>query len=89
MSSSKESILDKTFIDELVKKITNDIPANLGLLKKDFELQLRHTIANCLNKFNLVSREEFDVQAAVLQRTREKLEQLQKKVEELERSHRR
>jgi hypothetical protein len=36
-------------------------------------------------KLDLVSREEFDVQAAVLARTREKLEALEKRLEELER----
>ena len=77
-------MINKIQIDELVKKILKDVPQNMGIIKNDFEQQVRHTIAQGLTKFNLVSREEFDVQVAVLQRTREKLEQLQKQVEALQ-----
>jgi len=45
--------------------------------------QLRGLLQSTLTKMNLVTREEFDVQSAVLQRTREKLEELEKQVEQL------
>ena len=77
-------MLNKNLIDDLVKKILGNLPQNLGILKQDAEQHVRDTIANSLTKFNLVSREEFDIQAAVLQRTREKLEQLQKEVQMLQ-----
>ena len=40
-----------------------------------------------LSKLDVVPRAEFDVQAKVLARTREKLEALEKKVAELEARH--
>ncbi|MBT8120140.1 MAG: accessory factor UbiK family protein, partial [Gammaproteobacteria bacterium] len=44
---------------------------------------IKSLLQSTLTKMNLVTREEFDVQSAVLQRTREKLEQLEKQVEKL------
>ena len=48
--------------------------------------QFKVHIEATLRKMNLVSRDEFDAQAAVLQKTRERLEELEKQVKELESS---
>jgi BMFP domain-containing protein YqiC len=55
----------------------------MGELQKDVEENLRFGLESGLRKMNLVSREEFDVQTAVLLRTREKVEKLEKLVEQL------
>jgi BMFP domain-containing protein YqiC len=47
------------------------------------ERNLRSGLESGLRKMNLVSREEFDVQTAVLLRTREKVEKLEQLVEQL------
>jgi hypothetical protein len=52
-------------------------------MQDDFENNIRSLLQSSLSKMNLVTREEFDVQSAVLRRTREKLEQLEKEVEQL------
>ena len=49
----------------------------------DIEGNFRSLLQSTLTMMNLVTREEFDVQSAVLQRTREKLEQLEKQIEKL------
>ena len=50
----------------------------------DLEKHFHEFIKSALNKLNLVTREEFDVQSRVLAKTRAKLEELEKKIESLE-----
>lgn len=69
-------------IDELTRSISRLLPADAQLLKDDFEANIHSLLQNSLSKMNLVTREEFDIQAALLQRTREKLDQLEKLIKE-------
>lgn len=71
-------------IDELAKKLAGFIPDSMQDLQSDFEKNMRSGLESGLRKMNLVTREEFDIQRAVLQRTREKLEALEKVVAEME-----
>ena len=68
----------KKFIDNLVNKIQS-ITKNSPL--KEVKNNLRSVIQSKLDEFDLVSREEFEVQKEVLRKTREKLENLEKKIE--------
>ena len=68
----------KKFIDNLVNKI-QFITKNSPL--KEAKNNLRSVIQSKLDEFNLVSREEFEVQKEVLRKTREKLEDLEKKIQ--------
>lgn len=73
--------------DNLAKKLSSlipELPNSFQHLQKDLEQNMRTGLESGLRKMNLVSREEFDVQSAVLLRTREKLEKLEKIVNELE-----
>jgi len=70
-------------LEQLSKRISDLIPGNVKHMQEDIESNIRSLLQSSLSKMNLVSREEFDVQSAVLQRTREKLEQLEKEVEVL------
>ena len=70
-------------IEQLSKRISDLIPGNVKHIQEDIESNIRSLLQSSLSKMNLVSREEFDVQSAVLQRTGEKLEQLEKEVEAL------
>ena len=54
------------------------------LIKPDIEKNVRATLNTAFTKMELVTREEFDIQASLLSRTREKLEALQKKLSEME-----
>ncbi|GAA0413957.1 accessory factor UbiK family protein [Cocleimonas flava] len=73
-------------IDELAKKLSGLMPGSLQNLQSDIEENVKSTLESGLRKMNLVTREEFDIQRAVLLRTREKLEALEKVVAELESS---
>lgn len=75
-------MLNKDTIDELGRKITELMPAGARQLQDDVETNIKALLQSTLSKMNLVTREEFDVQAALLQRTREKLEQLEKQLEQ-------
>lgn len=71
----------------------NDLVGKLGEVLKqsparDIEQNLRAGVTSMLAKLDMVSREEFDVQAEVLARTREKLTQLEARLAELEKRQR-
>ena len=70
-------------LEELSRRISSLIPGDVKHMQDDIESNIHSLLQTSLNKMNLVTREEFDVQSAVLQRTREKLEQLEKLVEQL------
>ena len=53
-------------------------------MREDLEKNFRAVLRSSLSKLDLVTREEFEVQEAVLARTREKLEALEAKLEKLE-----
>ena len=69
------------FLDEISAKL-NDVMASSPA--KDFEKNARALLAQGLAKLDLVTREEFDIQTAVVDRTREKLTALEARVAALE-----
>jgi len=71
-------------LDDLAQRLSDSLPKGLQALQEDIDRNLRASLAGGLAKLDLVTREEFDVQAAVLARTREKLERLEALVAELE-----
>ncbi|NIV75678.1 MAG: accessory factor UbiK family protein [Gammaproteobacteria bacterium] len=71
-------------LEELTRRIYDTLPAGVEQLQGDVKKNIRVTLEAALARMDLVSREEFDVQTAVLVRSREKLEALEKKVAELE-----
>ena len=71
-------------LEQLTKRISALIPGDIKHMQEDVENNVRSLLQSTLSKMNLVTREEFDVQSAVLQRTREKLEQLEELVAQLE-----
>lgn len=79
-------MLDAKQLESLVEKISDVLPPGLGELPENAQQNLKMTLASVLQKMDLVSREEFDVQTAVLAKTRAKLEALEKKVSQLEQS---
>ena len=71
-------------LEEMIKKFSEAVPEQLKNAQQDMESNVRGILENGLQKMNLVTREEFEIQTAVLQRTREKLDTLEKRVAELE-----
>ncbi len=71
-------------LDDMMKKFSDLLPEPVRNLQEDFEKNMRGVLETGLQKMNLVTREEFDIQTAVLQRTREKLEALEARLKEWE-----
>lgn len=79
-------MIDSSQINKLVQRLLDALPPGLSTLPEDIKKNLRQTLHNTLSKMELVTREEFDIQTKVLARTREKLERLEKTLQELEQS---
>ncbi|SHG03550.1 accessory factor UbiK family protein [Vibrio gazogenes] len=77
-------MFDPKKLEQVAKQIHDAMPQPVKDLGADVEQKVRQVIQGQLNKLDVVSREEFDVQTQVLLRTREKLTQLEAKVTELE-----
>ncbi|MGZ8242851.1 MAG: ubiquinone biosynthesis accessory factor UbiK [Methylomagnum sp.] len=78
------AMLDTTTLNDLAKRLAEAIPADVRLFKSDMEKNFHAILQASFSKMNLVSREEFDVQRAVLARTREQLAALEARIAELE-----
>jgi len=78
------NMLDNQTINRLSEKINQLLPPGIQQVKSDFDASLKSLLQQQLSKLEFVSREEFDIQARVLQRTRAKLEQLEEKLSHLE-----
>jgi len=75
---------DPNPLDSLTQEVFRRLPQGFSALGEDLRKQFRTALAGALSKLDLVTREEFDVQTAVLQRTREKLSELEAVVDSLE-----
>ncbi len=71
-------------IDDLAKRLAAALPEGVSVLRQDLENNFRAVLQSGLTKLDLVTRREFDVQAGVLKRTREKLETLEGRLAELQ-----
>ena len=77
-------MIDLTQIDELARRLSGLVPPGVRESREELQQNFKAVLQSGLSKLDLVTREEFDVQRAVLMRTREKLEELQRAVAELE-----
>jgi BMFP domain-containing protein YqiC len=75
---------DPRLIDDLARRLAGALPESMLALRRDLEQNFKGVLQAGLTRFDLVTREEFDVQVAVLKRTRAKLEQLEARLRELE-----
>jgi BMFP domain-containing protein YqiC len=80
------SFLSSTALDELARRLAESVPESLRSFGRDLEGNFKAVLQAQLSKLDLVSRQEFDVQAALLARTQEKLAALDQRLQELERN---
>lgn len=73
--------METRFLDDLNKKVSELIAASPA---RDIEKNLRALLSSAFSRLDLVTREEFDIQQEVLGRTREKLQQMEARVADLE-----
>lgn len=76
--------MERETIDSLASRLAAAVPQGLRSVQGDLEENFRAMLRTALARMDLVTREEFEVQAAVLARSRSLLEELEKRVAELE-----
>jgi BMFP domain-containing protein YqiC len=75
---------DPGSLDELARRLADAVPPGLTALRNDLEQNFKAVLQSGLAKLDLVTRQEFDVQAGVLKRSRERLEELERRMAALE-----
>ncbi|MFZ2507676.1 MAG: accessory factor UbiK family protein [Steroidobacteraceae bacterium] len=75
---------DPNSLDELARRLADAVPPGLTALKNDLEQNFKAVLQSGLARLDLVTRQEFDIQAGVLRRSRERLEQLEARIAALE-----
>ena len=78
------AMIDFDKLDDLARRLSNLVPPSLRDSRDELTENFKAVLQSGLAKLDLVTREEFEVQRAVLLRTREKLDELQRTVADLE-----
>ncbi|MDJ0747883.1 MAG: accessory factor UbiK family protein [Woeseiaceae bacterium] len=71
-------------IEDIARKLTDVLPEGLRSVREDLENNFRGVLRSSLAKLDLVTREEFEVQEAVLAKTRARLEALEARLKDIE-----
>ena len=77
-------MFDPRFIEDLGRRLSESVPESVRVLQEDLEKTFRAILTSTFERLNLVTREELDVQQAVLARTRERLSAMEARVADLE-----
>ena len=76
--------MNRNSLDELARRLAESVPEGVRAAGADLEKNFRGLLQSGFSRMDLVTREEFEIQAGVLARTREKLEALEARLAELE-----
>ena len=76
--------MEQIRIDEIARRLLESVPPAFRSMQQDLETNFRAVLRSSLGKLDLVTRDEFDTQSKVLERTRARLEALEDKVRALE-----
>jgi ubiquinone biosynthesis accessory factor UbiK len=78
------SFLNSSGLDELARRLADSVPESLRAVGRDLESNFKAVLQSQLGRLDLVTRQEFDVQTAILERTRAKLAELESRVKDIE-----
>jgi len=76
-----QSGMNRESIDQLARRLAAAVPQGLRAVRTDLEENFRTVLKSGLSRMDLVTREEFEVQQAVLARTRAQLEALEQRLD--------
>lgn len=79
-------MLDLKDLDDIARRLSAAVPPGATALGREIQDQFRAILSAALERLDVVSRSEFDVQRCILLRTREKLESLEQRIAQLEAS---
>ena len=71
-------------IDKLIQSVVENLPKKVGPFNEELQDYLQQALSSALKKMDIVTRHEFDIQMAMLQKTRSKVDELEKLIQELE-----
>ncbi|HJS90755.1 MAG TPA: accessory factor UbiK family protein [Steroidobacteraceae bacterium] len=77
-------MMDSFRIDEIARRLLESVPPAFRTMSKDLETNFRAVLRSSLGKLDLVTRDEFDTQTRVLERTRARLAELEARLQALE-----
>jgi BMFP domain-containing protein YqiC len=77
-------MIDPKRFDDMARRITEALPESVRALQKDVERQVRSTLQQGFERMDLVTREDFDVQVTLLERTRARIRELEARLDALE-----
>jgi BMFP domain-containing protein YqiC len=78
------SFINANGLDDLAKRLADSVPESLRAFGRDLESNFKAVLQAQLAKLDLVTRQDFDVQAAILERTQARLTDLEARLKELE-----
>ena len=78
------NFMNSTGLDELARRLAESVPPSMRAVAKDLESNFKAVLQAQLAKLDLVSRNEFDVQAALLERTQAALASLEQRLKDIE-----
>jgi BMFP domain-containing protein YqiC len=78
------SFINSSGLDELARRLADSVPESVRAFGRDLEGNFKAVLQAHLSKLDLVSRQEFDVQAAILERTQAKLTAMEARLKEIE-----
>jgi BMFP domain-containing protein YqiC len=78
------SIFNANSLDDLARRLADSVPESVRSFGRDLEGNFKAVLQAQLSKLDLVSRQEFDVQAALLSRTQAALAEMEARLKELE-----
>jgi ubiquinone biosynthesis accessory factor UbiK len=78
------SFINTNGLDDLAKRLADSVPESLRAFGRDLEGNFKAVLQAQLAKLDLVTRQDFDVQAAILERTQAKLAAIETRLKELE-----
>ncbi len=76
--------MEQRGIEDLARRLIQSVPPALRSMQQDLESNFRAVLRANLGRLDLVARDEFDAQAKVLERTRARLEELERRLAEVE-----
>ena len=77
---------DPKNVDEFASKIKDIMPESLKSSKEEMQKTLKSGAEGVLQKLDIVSREEYDIQVALLKKCQEKINELEAKIADLEKN---
>jgi BMFP domain-containing protein YqiC len=78
------SFINSSGLDELARRLADSVPESVRAFGRDLEGNFKAVLQAQLSKLDLVSRQEFDVQAALLARTQANLTAMEARLKEIE-----